>query len=388
VIGKRVIGEIMKVEQTRWNENENWTPAPPGKLGSNARLVLLFGSPKCLKKTAWQDDIKSAYPDAHLFGCSTAGEIYGTEVSDETLVATAIAFEHTKLHGASLKLGETDGSLDAGERLANSLPHESLVHVLVISDGQNVNGSELVAGLTKHLPPDVTLTGGLAGDGDRFQETLVLWDGPPQPDQIAVVGLYGERIKVGFGSLGGWDPFGPERLVTRSAGNTLYELDGQPALDLYKKYLGEYASDLPASGLLFPLSLRTAAGENIVRTILGINEAEHSLTFAGDIPQGLHTRLMKANFDRLIDGAVGAAQTSYEAIGGASPELALLISCVGRKLVLKQRIEEEVEGVQDVLGQSTVLAGFYSYGEISPFNPSATCELHNQTMTITTLSEF
>jgi len=377
----------MKMEQTRWSPGKGWVPAPPSKLRADVQLVLIFGSPACLRQTAWQNDIRDTYPNAHRLGCSTAGEIYGTEVTDETLVATAIAFEHTRLHGVSLKLGDVGDSHQAGERLAKTLPHESLVHVLVISDGQNVNGSELVAGLTEHLPPGVTLTGGLAGDGDRFQETFVIWDGPPEPNTIAVLGLYGDRIKVGFGSLGGWDAFGPERVVTRSVGNILYELDGQPALALYKKYLGEHARDLPASGLLFPLSLKTAAGESVVRTILGINEAEHSLTFAGDMPQGGRARLMKANFDRLIDGAVSAAQTSYEAIGTTSPELALLISCVGRKLVLKQRIEEEVEGVQEVLGQETVLAGFYSYGEISPFNPSAKCELHNQTMTITTFSE-
>ena len=377
----------MKMEQARWSPGKGWMPAPPSKLRADVQLVLIFGSPACLRQNGWQNDIRDAYPNAHRLGCSTAGEIYGTEVTDETLVATAIAFEHTPLQGVSLKLGDVGDSYQAGERLAKTLPHESLVHVLVISDGQNVNGSELVAGLTEHLPPGVTLTGGLAGDGDRFQETFVLWDGPPEPNTIAVLGLYGDRIKVGFGSLGGWDAFGPERVVTRSKGNILYELDGQPALALYKKYLGEHAKDLPASGLLFPLSLRTAAGESVVRTILGINEVEHSLTFAGDMPQGGRARLMKANFDRLIDGAVGAAQTSYEAIGTTSPELALLISCVGRKLVLKQRIEEEVEGVQEVLGKETVLAGFYSYGEISPFNPSAKCELHNQTMTITTFSE-
>ncbi|HEY2980916.1 MAG TPA: FIST N-terminal domain-containing protein [Anaerolineales bacterium] len=378
----------MQTEQTRWIQGKGWMPAEgPGKLGASAQLVLLFGSPACLKQSAWQDDIRAAYPHAHRLGCSTAGEIFGTEVADETLVATAIAFEHTRLQGASLRLGEVGHSFQAGERLAKSLPAEGLVHVLVISDGQNVNGSDLVAGLIGHLPAGVTLTGGLAGDGDRFQETLVLWDAPPEPNAIAVLGLYGDRIKVGFGSLGGWDAFGPERLITRSVGNILYELDGQPALSLYKKYLGEYAKDLPASGLLFPLSLRTESGESIVRTILGVNEAAHSLTFAGDLPQGGHARLMKANFDRLIDGAVGAAQTSFEAMGSTSPEFALLISCVGRKLVLKQRIEEEVEGVRDVLGAGTALAGFYSYGEISPFNPSAKCELHNQTMTITTFSE-
>ena len=378
----------MQIEQIRWNQGGDWIPTFPGKLGSNAQLVLLFGSPACLRHAAWEDDIKSAYPNAHLLGCSTAGEIYGTEVTDETLVATAISFEHTRLHGVSLKHSDVNDSYQAGKQLAQSLPHESLVHVLVISDGQHVNGSELVAGLTQHLPQGVTLTGGLAGDGDRFQETLVLWDGPPEPNTSAIVGLYGDRLRIGFVYLGGWDAFGPERLVTRSEGNILYELDDQPALALYKKYLGEYAKDLPASGLLFPLSLKIGEGKSVVRTILGVNEAERSLTFAGDMPQGARTRLMKANFDRLIDGAAGAAHTSYEAIGNISPELALLISCVGRKLVLKQRIEEEVESVQEVLGSKTVLAGFYSYGEISPFTPLAKCELHNQTMTITTLSEM
>lgn len=377
----------MQIEQTRWSQDNSWIPAPPGQRIPNAQLVLIFGSPACLKQQSWQEEIARAYPNAHRLGCSTAGEIFGTEVSDETLVATAIHFEDTPLHGASLTLNEVSDSYQAGELLSSRIPHESLTHLLVISDGQNVNGSELVAGLTEHLPQGVTLTGGLAADGDRFQETLVLWDGPPEPNQIAVLGFYGERIRVGFGSLGGWDAFGPDRMITKSKGNILYELDGQPALTLYKKYLGEYASDLPASGLLFPLSMRTNASESVVRTILGVNEAENSLTFAGEMPQGRYARFMKANFDRLIDGAIGAAQTSVKAIDNTLPELALLISCVGRKLVLKQRVEEEVEGAQDILGQTAFLAGFYSYGEISPFTPNARCELHNQTMTITTFLE-
>jgi hypothetical protein len=168
----------------------------------------------------------------------------------------------------------------------------------------------------------------------------------------------------------------------------LYEFDGQSALGLYKKYLGEHADRLPASGLLFPLSLRTRAGETpVVRTILAVDEAAQSMTFAGDVPEGSYARLMKANFDRLIDGASEAARSSQGAIGPAPAELAILISCVGRKLLLKQRVEEEVEGVREVLGPRPVFTGFYSYGEISPFTTGARCELHNQTMTITTLAE-
>ena len=386
----------MRIEQRKWTAESGWTPKPAQTTLAEAQLVLVFGATAALKKPGLIEAIKKMYPAARLLGCSTAGEICGAQVSDDSVVATAVNFEFTQIRGIRVDLNEVADSFQAGKRLAQALPPsvtesgqtEKLVHILVLSDGLNVNGSELVRGLTKHLPEGITVTGGLAGDGARFGETLVFWDSVPRKGAIAVLGLYGRRLKVGFGSLGGWDSFGPERLITRSKGNVLYEMDGRSALSLYKKYLGEHAKDLPAAGLLFPLSLRTKAGETpVVRTILAIDETEQSMTFAGDVPEGAYARLMKANFDRLIDGATGAAKTSYQAIGSVTPDLAILISCVGRKLVLKQRIEEEVEGVRDVLGNRTVLAGFYSYGEISPFIPGAKCELHNQTMTITTFSE-
>lgn len=378
----------MQIEQRRWIEATGWVPDLPGTLRESAQLVLVFGAMPTLREQKHFQEIKKAYPGAHIFGCSTAGEICGTQVSDDSLVTTAVNFEYTQLKGAQIKLSEVENSFQAGERLALSLDKNGLVHVLVISDGLKVNGSELVEGLVKHLPPEVAVTGGLAGDGARFEHTLVCLDSIPEEGKIAVLGFYGTRVKVGYGSMGGWDPFGPERLITRSKGNVLYELDGRSALALYKGYLGEHAADLPASGLLFPLSLRTKEGETgVVRTVLAISEEEQSMTFAGDVPEGAYARLMKANFERLIDGAIGAAQTSYEAIGSSSPDLAILISCVGRKLVLKQRIEEEVEGVRGILGDHTVLTGFYSYGEICPAAPHANCKLHNQTMTITTFSE-
>lgn len=378
----------MQIEQMRWTQANGWEPTAPGTLGKPAQLVLLFGSTGVLKEQHHLDEIKQAYPNAHLLGCSTSGEIYETQVFDDSLVATAIQFEATQIQGVRVKLSDGIGSFEAGERLAEKLDKAGLVHVFVLSDGLHVNGSELVAGLATHLPSHVAITGGLSGDGARFQETLVFWDSAPEQEVIAALGLYGDRLRVGYGSLGGWDSFGPERLITRSKGNVLYELDGKSALELYKTYLGKHAQGLPATGLLFPLSVRTEDGTTpVVRTILAVSEDEQSMTFAGDLPEGAYARFMKANFDRLVDGATGAAKTSYEAVGSSSPDLAVLISCVGRKLVLKQRIEEEVEGVRDVLGERTALTGFYSYGEISPFTPGAKCELHNQTMTITTFSE-
>jgi hypothetical protein len=378
----------MKIEQTCWNSSAGWIPDLLKNLSNKAQLVLLFGSTTLLRNKEQLETIRSRFNTAQIIGCSTAGEILDTKVTDETLVLTAITFDHTIVKGNIVRMGDVENSFRAGEQLAQSLDKENLVHVFVLSDGQVVNGSDLVRGLTQHLPSHISVTGGLAGDGDRFQETFIIWNSECESGSVAVLGFYGDRIKVGYGSLGGWDSFGPERLVTKSKGNILYNLDGKSVLQLYKTYLGDHASGLPATGLLFPLSLRTNENETgVVRTILGIDEETQSLTFAGDIPEGSYVRFMKANFDRLIDGASGAARTSYQAIGSVEPDLAILISCVGRKMVLKQRIEEEVEGVRDVFGKRTSLTGFYSYGEISPFTPNAKCELHNQTMTITTFSE-
>ena len=207
------------------------------------------------------------------------------------------------------------------------------------------------------------------------------------------VGFYGSALKVGYGSLGGWDPFGLERTITRSKDNVLYELDGQPALKLYKEYLGEeQAKGLPGTGLLFPLRLRMKSGgkeAEVVRTILAVDEKEQSMTFAGDMPEGTQVSLMKANFDRLVDGAAGAASMSVESLGSNKAQLAILISCIGRKLVLKERVEEEIEAVRGVIGNEAAIIGFYSYGELCPVAATEKqCELHNQTMTITTFREM
>lgn len=378
----------MKTARSVWTKQEGWG-AWTGELSPDrAELVLLFGSTDAMKGDALEQ-ARERYPNAYLCGCSTAGEIAGDRVLDDTMVATAIRFDGARFHPADVHVSSASQSYEAGAALAASLPREGLVHALVLSDGLGVNGTELVAGINEGLPEGVVATGGLSGDGARFTETYVCADGKAARNHIVMLGLYGEGLRVGYGSMGGWDAFGPERRITRAKGNVLFELDGRSALALYKEYLGEHANDLPASGLLFPLAVRSDenATDSVVRTILAVDEADQSMTFAGDMNEGALARLMHANFDRLVDGAAGAAQKCQQKLGASTPDLAILISCVGRKLLLKQRVEEEVEGVGEVLGSMDPLTGFYSYGEISPFTPDAKCTLHNQTMTITTLSE-
>jgi hypothetical protein len=370
-----------------------WTPAnglqPKMVVGHPpAHLALLFGTRAALQDQESIASIRNRFPSAILLGCSTAGEILDTRVYDDTVSVTAIYFDATRVAASSVAIGNPAESHAAGAALARSFAPEGLVHLFVLSDGLNVNGSELVKGLSENLPSGTTLSGGLSGDGDAFGETLVVLNDVVSSKTVAAVGFYGDRLEVGCASLGGWDSFGSERLVTRSEGNVLYELDGLSALELYKRYLGDHAQSLPGSGLLYPLSMRNPKDDSsVVRTILAIDEEAQSLTFAGDVPEGWYGRLMKANFDRLIDGAIGAARNSVAGIA-EPPDFAILISCVGRRMVLRQRTEEELEGVRDLVGPSPVLTGFYSYGEISPATPDAKCVLHNQTMTITSFREI
>jgi hypothetical protein len=380
----------MILEQLSWTPIHKWhTKLIQTTDNFKPQLVFVFGSRKVLSDSELIKEIQTRYPLSQIIGCSTSGEIIGTEVNDDSLAVTAILFEKTMLQFSFLEVEDSIDSFKIASQLVSPLINNSLRHLLVLSDGLNVNGSELVRGFRDILPDSVSLTGGLAGDGPDFIETFVFDEkGFPQTKLIAAIGFYGDSIQVGYGSFGGWDSFGIDRKITKSEENVLYEIDGTPALELYKSFLGDKASELPASGLLFPLSLRTEYDQiPVVRTILSINEMEQSITFAGDMTEGAYVKFMKANVDRLINGSIKAAQTSIENNHDISPEFALLISCVGRKLVLKQLVEEEVEAASQILGKETVITGFYSYGEISPFSSGAQCELHNQTMTITTFSE-
>lgn len=356
--------------------------------GMKYDLALVFGSRQFIENTTLINKLRHDVAPATWLMASTSGEIAGSEVHDDALVITLIKFEKTNIDTALVHISNFYDSYEAGKQLVNKLNTDNLKHVIILSDGTLVNGSELVRGLNHQLPQHVGITGGLAGDSARFEKTIVGLNDNAQQGNIAALAFYGSHLHIGHGSKGGWDSFGPDRKITKSKANVLYELDGRSALQLYKEYLGDLAIGLPGTALLFPLALRNEKnGEQLVRTILGVNETDQSMTFAGDMPVGSYARLMRANFDRLIDAASVAANDTFLQIDKQNTELAILISCVGRKLVLGQRVDEEVESVRDVLGNAAVFTGFYSYGEISPLAKSMTCELHNQTMTITTFSE-
>lgn len=375
----------MKLETFQY-KNQQWTVSQFPKWDSPNTLVLIFAAPQFINNPEPIIALSKAYPTSKIIGCSSAGEINGVTVEDNTLSVAVMAFEKTPLEVVAMPINNTEDSFKTGATIAKELDKPNLRGIFVLSDGLSINGSELANGLNTLNKPEIAISGGLAGDGSAFKKTWIIHNGQVLSEHIVAVGFYGDHVKLTHSSGGGWDIFGPERLVTRSTNNILYELDGRPALSLYKEYLGDKASGLPATGLLFPLSIRKDDNDQnpLVRTILAVDEVTQSLTFAGDIPQGYRAQLMRANFDRLIGGASNAgkmAATETE----TGPQLLIAISCIGRRLLLGERAEEETESTLESFPQGTQQVGFYSYGELS--TQQVGCNLHNQTMTLTRVAE-
>ncbi|HCI47589.1 MAG TPA: hypothetical protein DFI00_09870 [Rhodospirillaceae bacterium] len=352
-------------------------------------LGIVFGNRGLLEDPAVISALRDAMPGAQVVGCSTAGEINSERTTENALSIMGIKFDATPVKVVTAQIAaDKDGSYNAGRTLATDLQASDLRAIMVLSPGLNVNGSALVNGIRDVCDDGTVVFGGLAGDGTAFGITRTLFNGDTFTDKVVAVGFYGTSLQVGTGSRGGWQAFGPVRRVTKAKNNVLEELDGKSALELYKQYLGERADELPASGLLYPFAILSEdqAETGLIRTILDIDEANGSLILAGDLPENALVRLMHADNDALVDGAEEAAEEA-NSIGGDGQAAAICVSCVGRRIVMGNSVDDEVESVAEVLGVNAPIIGYYSYGEICPFTETGLPELHNQTMTVTLLRE-
>lgn len=378
----------MQSKALSWTPRKGWQGDGPHLPG--AQLVLTFGHREWMEETDALQALRGLFPHAHVMGCSTGGQIVEDDVSDEIGSALVLAFAKTDIAVAHAGVEGKEGSFHAGQKLAEALVRPDLKCIFVLSDGLFVNGSQLVAGLRSVAGDNVVISGGLAGDGAVFERTLVHLDGVSAQNEIVAVGLSGEAVRIGHGSAGGWSEFGPKRVITRSVGNILHTIDGGSVLALYKSYLGDEATGLPGTGLLYPLQISDPQKPNrtLVRTVLAIDETAGTMTFAGDVPEGWTAQLMRGHFDRLAKAAADAAETAMGQLEtDRSATAAVLISCIGRRILMGEGIIGEIEAARRSIGPEATMTGFYSYGEISPHAISGCSEFHNQTMTVTTFSE-
>jgi len=386
----------LKIDELSWSDNSGWF-FQKKRVDDNSlvQIVFIFGTVKALVDGEFLCPLRQLYPNAKIVGGSSAGNIQDNYLSTDEIVASAIYFENSRIEVSTKELSDTKNSFEIGKEVLDELhtKGDDLKHILIFSDGIHINGSMLVRGFTDNVQKRVPISGGLFGEETaNFRETYAVPDSEAKKNYVIGVGLYGDNLLIRSGSSAGWEDFGAERIITKSTGNVVYEIDGQPALNLYRKYLGELAKELPASGLRFPLNIwRNDEDIPVIRTLFSINEEENSLTFVGDVPQNYKARLMKTNIDGLIDGAEKAVRmTRYREDSDTkdSQSLCIAVSCIGRRLVLNQLVEEEIDVLKEYLGDNMSIIGFYSFGEIAPFSRELkSCRFHNQTMTITVIEE-
>lgn len=362
-----------------------------GKIGcspNEANLILAFGDKQALEREDFYPMLRAAFPAAQIAICSTAGHICNEEVSEKGAIITALQFEQTAISSAQVTLADYLDSYEAGKALISQMDSHDLRNVLVLSDGELVNGSLLVEGIESCFDGNMCVTGGLAGDGENFQTTLVGLNQTAKAGNIVAIGFHGNHLVLGHGLVSGHEPLGRKYTVTKSEGNEVYEINGINAFDFYKDYLGPFAKRLSMSAIQFPICICVNDCEEALRSVLSVNYRKKTLTFAGDVPEGSLIRIMSSNCDQLISEASRVAHKAFDALGNKAPDYALLVSCVGRKMILNQRTAEEVEAVLDSFNHSTAISGFYSYGEIAPKDHNGRALFHNQTMCITTFTEF
>jgi hypothetical protein len=391
----------MKIENLIWSFSEGWNQISDNiEDKTKANLIFVFGTVSALKINLYWNELREKYPNAIIVGGSSAGNILQTSLSETDIIASVIAFEQdTKAilenFEIDIKINEQEKSFEIGKNIVKTFKESSkklslpLKHIILFVGDSKINSSILIKGINQESKNEIMVSGGLMGEETfSFKETAVIANAPAKYKNIVAIGLYGEDLVSSSSSYAGWEDFGNERLITKSKDNILYEIDNEPALELYKRYLLDQAKDLPFSGLRFPLNIWSDNEPPIIRTVSDINEEENSLYFVGDVPQGYKAKLMKTNIDSIIDGSKQAAEMIAKSQDNMQNAFCLVVSCIGRRLVLDQLTEEELEVLADVLGENTNFSGFYSFGEIAPFSDTIkSCRLHNQTMTLTLFYE-
>jgi len=365
-------------------QSGNWVPLPRETTTciKTPQLILCFGKKQVIAQPEVYNSLRAEFVGAEIALCSTAGEIAGDRCSTDSVVATGLHFESTRVETAIVSLPDFNDSYEASVALFNKLPQADLIYVMVLSDGSLVNGTQLVKASNEVFGKKIPVTGGMAGDGANFKSSICGLNSVPSEGNILAIGFYGQHLNVTFGTGGGWKPFGSEHVITQSTSNRVYKIDGENAISVYKRRFGSYVRHLPSSMFMYPLTFESQNSSVLVRGVLSFDEPTGAITFAGDIPTGSRVNFAKADFTALIDAAQQATSTALAEIN-RPPDYVFIVSCVGRRLVLGPGVDEELYFAKSMSGQNTAISGFYSYGEISPFNIENEIHLHSQTFTLT-----
>jgi hypothetical protein len=356
------------------------------KLDCSPTACWLFSSPSP-KLRELVRGVVHAVGVVNLVGCTTDGEISSVGLSTGSVVLCGIVTDQIEFNIACAT-GLRKNSEDAGRRLAQQLP-STVRYVQVFSDGLTGNGCAILRGLASALGPHVPIAGGTAGDDGEFRNTWQFFGSDVLSDAIVAIGFSGD-FSFGTGVSSGWSPIGIAKKVTKARGNVVYELNGQPALEVYERFLGKHADKLPSVGVEYPLGLVNGVGccdedFHLLRATMSVNRSDGSIVFAGEVPEGSMVRLTCGDHASILEAAEKAAASALADLGDATAVMAFFYSCMARKIVLGRRTREEIHRIRSAIGPRLPIVGFYTYGEYCRIKRGGSSLLHNETACVTVI---
>jgi hypothetical protein len=357
-------------------------------------IIWAFGAIRYNQRTLLKG-IRSISKDIPVIGCTTDGEITSSGLSSDTVAVLCLSADQIRFPTVSVP-HLSKGSFEAGVKIGDALYDCRCKYLQIFSDGLSGNATRVIDGIKKVLGDDIKIAGGAAGDGGQFRCTYQYGDDRILTDSIVAVGFAGD-FHYGVGVGGGWTPFGVAKRVTKSIDNIVYELDGQPALQVYEKFLGKYAALLPSVGVEYPLALLGPDGnieENgyvLSRATMGVDREKGAIRFAGDVPEGAFVKMTMGSEQDVIQAAQKAAEDAICQLKKkrptAMPKAVFIYSCMARKIVLGSKAGEEFSHVKKGVGADTPTIGFYTYGEYAPVGKTNMSCFHNETITLTVIGE-
>ncbi|MGJ8686104.1 MAG: FIST signal transduction protein [Spongiibacteraceae bacterium] len=324
------------------------------------------------------NDIMDAWPKLQLIGCTTDGEVSSVLAFQQDSVTLMLFCADNSIQ-ISAGIGR-DVSSDAAISTKSAITQathtltKSVRLCIAVPESLAVNSKDILDGLANALPEGVPVVGGLAADRWQFDTTYQFHGRSLYSNTVPVL-LFSGALRCAHGVASGWQPLGNPGTVTRSETNTVYEIDGKPALSYYRDYLGEHE---PSSN--YPLAVFTEGEQFYLRAPSGEFDLDTgSVNFFAEVPQGAKVQMSQSNRDNILAASRESMRQAIAAYGPDEPTAALYFSCASRRQLLGTRTHEEYEQARDSIGIDVPSCGFYTNGEISPMELGAPTHFHNET---------
>jgi hypothetical protein len=353
------------------------------QLGGQPDWVLAFFSADLDPALVQKGLARSLPPEVVLVGCSSYAEIDSAEALTRSVTLLGCRSASCKAQAASLP-ADGRSPRELGRALGAQLAPFSPRLLLLFPDVLTVNATQLLRGVQEVFGSEFPIIGGAPADSGAFQRTHLLCGRTLQTSGVVALALRGP-LHISTAARSGYLPISIARTATRvEAGNVLLELDGRPALDVYREFLGPRAGEMPAVSVEFPLGIvqeGREAAPALTSAIFKVDEARRALILGGDIPAGGQLRILSAARTEVLAGAKAATELACR--GLPNPDVALLFNCMSRKVSLGPRYKDEYAGALSLLPAELPKVGFYTFGELSPMH--GVTEHHESTYTLALL---